>query len=248
MKIYEATHILRKSGYYCYRNSLSRPNYLTEGKVTDILKKIPDILSSFKNRIQAGEGAEVKEDLEDLKDEIKAKRVLDSFGNATALKKAIFGTISCLMLMSSIGCTDVSDDGYQNASATKKISASHNVDAEFDKMENAIKAACGDAESCNVTIIDHKVTGGTGDGENTFSWKLVKQQPAKNGGQFYKLAVDQDNNGKADMGVILHTTADGQIEHVKWLNNDNDDGEWEAANNKISKIFPNVDKLIQNYR
>lgn len=229
MNINEATRILRGAGYYCYKNRLGNPNFLTEASAIGMLKKIPEVLKGFKERLNSGEKEEVKEDLESLKDEIQSKNVLSGFGNASMLKKSIFGAIAALAL----AC---------NANAAMPTT---NIDDAFDRMENTIETVCGNAESCVVNTMGDRVVSGDGDGVNTFTWKLSDEKEGKTGDHFYKINIDQDNNGKADMSVILHIASDGHVQHVKWLENDYNDGKWEKANDKITKIFPNVDKLIQ---
>jgi uncharacterized lipoprotein YajG len=214
-----------------------------------MLKKIPNILKMFKKKIQAGDGEEVKGELQELKDEIKAKKVLDAFGNASRLQKIIFGAIASLMLMACNSNANNADNNQElQKSFNNKNAATYSIDDAFSKMDNEVQAACDNSEHCSVTTFDQKVIGGDGDGENTFTWKLAKEQSAKNGGHFFKIAIDQDNNGKTDMGVIIHTASDGHIEHIKWLNGDKgNEGTWEKANDKVVKIFPNINKMISSY-
>ena len=237
MNVNEATRILRNSGFYCYRNRLGNQDILTEASAIGMLKKIPEVLKKFKERIQSGQGDKVKEDLESLKDEIQSKKVLSGFGNATMLKNTIFAAIAAL----TIACND-NNAGVDNAAAT---GTNTTVDAAFDQMENTIKAACGDSESCVVHTVGDRVTGGDGDGNDTFTWKLASEKTGKSGDHFYKIDIDQDNNGKTDMGAILHISTDGHIQHVKWLKSDQNKGEWEKANDRLAEIFPNVDKMIR---
>ena len=77
MNLTEAKKILNNNNYIVYHNFLGESTVLNEASAVDMLKKIPEVLKKFKNRVsdakQTGDKEELKSvvsDAKELKQEI----------------------------------------------------------------------------------------------------------------------------------------------------------------------------------
>ena len=160
MNLTEAKKILNNNNYIVYHNFLGESTVLNEASAVDMLKKIPEVLKKFKNRVsdakQTGDKEELKSvvsDAKELKQEINDKGVLDQFKNSNTLRKVIFTTIAALML--SAGATNAFAGG---SSTLRNNYNKASIDQMWQQMDTEIDAACKatgqDSNHCRV--IQHK--------------------------------------------------------------------------------------------
>lgn len=264
LKMYESSIRMAKkrmleNGYNYYY--LGEPT-LNEG-IEDIakkLKKIPELLKNWKKKADLAkknkdkeELKEIQNDAEDLKDEIYDTGLLNKF-RSKGLQKAVFAGIAALML--SAGATSA-------LAAPANTNFSHNgshasFESVMDNMDQQINAACKGATSCHVMEYgkshsdsdnnhEKTVDSGTGDGQNTWSWELMRDKSTNDGGHIYQMSIDIDSNGKTDGVVTLATDADGNLEkgQVNWLD-DHSKVTFKDPNG-LKKVMPNLMDMIKTH-
>lgn len=251
-KITRAKRILKENGYTVKKEFLT----LDEG-VGDILKKIPNVLKSFKKDIDTAkknkdsEGLkDAQEDIKDLKDEIYDKGILNKFRNNKSLGKAVFAAMAILML--SAGASNAHAAAMQDANlggssshGQTTLSSNMSFDDAMNMLDKEIEKCEADG-TCNTTEVSQKVTGANGDGENTFTWHVEKDQPTKSGGHAFMIKIDVDNDGKGDCFLNLKTDNDGNIVSNKLFDGGEHSGE-PVSSEKLYKILPSLDKMIQSH-
>lgn len=243
MELNESLNYLTSNGYFCRKRKvfLGEAMILNEAAASSMLKKIPDVLRGFKKRLatakKEGDKAGVKEvvsDVQDLKQEIYDKGILNKFRDAKKLKKVIFGAMAVLML--SAGATNAMAASQADANlGGSGHGASHltmdNAQNMWDSMDAVIDKACADAgqdkEHCSVT------TYGDGDDDHSshdgIKLSIDKEKDVK-GGHVYLMQVDSSDGGKTttDYWMVRHN-ANGSVD----VNTSpGHGGTFEAANNR----------------